>query len=81
MTEVKHMHLNAIIQVAKELEELAKSSVAKLRSGEQITHEQLKNGVYSRESVFEGETYLVTFDFKTRTADFNKVTADIRKAG
>ena len=56
--------------VAEELAELALSSVPKIRSGEKIKREWLKDGVYNRETTFEGKNFLAQFDFKTRTSNF-----------
>ena len=58
--------LTALFVVAKELAELAKSSTPKLRKGEFVKSEWLKDGIYFRETVFNGAIYQATFDFKQR---------------
>lgn len=59
-----------LIRVAEELAELAKNSIPKIRNGEKICREWLKDGVYCRESLFNGKTFLAQFDFKTCTSSF-----------
>ncbi len=60
--------LTALFAVAKELAELAKSSTPKLRDGELIRCEWLRDGIYCRETTFNSITYQATFDFKQRTS-------------
>ena len=60
--------LTALLTVAEELAELAKSSIPKLRDGELIRREWLRDGIYCRETTFNGTTYQATFDFKQRTS-------------
>lgn len=55
-----------LFRVAEELAELARSSLPKLRDGERIKREWLDNGIYHRETVFRGETFLARFDLKQR---------------
>ena len=55
-----------LISVAQELAELAKNSLMKIREGEKIKKEWYKNGIYYRESIFEGKVYQAQFDFRKR---------------
>lgn len=55
-----------LYSVAEELAELARSSVPEMRKGEYIQREWLEDGIYCRESIFQGETFLAQFDFRTR---------------
>ena len=55
-----------LLRIAEEIAELARSSVPKLRDGEQIKREWLDNGVYYRETVFCGEKFLARFNLKQR---------------
>ena len=65
--------LTALFTVAKELAELAKSSMPELREGELIKREWLTDGIYYRETVFDGKTYQATFDFRQRVSRINAV--------
>lgn len=56
-----------LIAVAKELAEQAKSSLPVLQEGEQILREWYEKGVYSRETLLNGETFLSQYDFRQRT--------------
>lgn len=55
-----------LIAVAKELAAQAKSSLPELQEGEQILREWYKNGVYFRETLLNGETFLSQYDFRQR---------------
>lgn len=55
-----------LIAVSKELAKQAQDSLPELLDGEQIQREWLKNGVYSRETLFNGETFLSQYDFRQR---------------
>jgi len=62
MTEIAAV----LLAVANELAEQAKNSLPKIQKGEQIFREWLENGIYSRETVFNGETFLSQYDFRQR---------------
>lgn len=51
--------------VANELAQTAKSSLPKLREGETVKREWLRDGVYYRESVLDGQTYTGQYDFRS----------------
>ena len=42
----------------------------KLREGEEIQKEWYENGVYYRETSFDGKTYLSQYDFRQNKASF-----------
>lgn len=56
-----------LLAVAKELAAQARDSLPELLDGEQIQREWYESGVYSRETVLNGETFLSQYDFKQRT--------------
>jgi len=56
----------AFFTVAKELAELAKSSMPEIRKGETIKREWLQDGVYYRETVYDGKIHQARFDFRQR---------------
>lgn len=58
----------SLLAVAKELAQQAKDSLPNIREGEQIRREWYKNGVYFRETLFDGEIYLSQYDFRRRAA-------------
>ena len=60
--------LNTFYAVARELAALAKASVPKLREGESVKTEWLKDGAYYRETIFNGQIYRAAFDFIRRTS-------------
>jgi len=62
MTEVSAV----LLAVATELAEQAKNGLSEIREGERIRREWLENGVYSRETVLNGETFLGQYDFRQR---------------
>lgn len=62
MTEVSAV----LLAVATELAEQAKNSLPEIQEGEQIRREWLENGIYSRETVLNGETFLSQYDFRQR---------------
>ena len=59
--------LTALFTVAEELAKLAKSSLPEIREGEVINREWLKDGIYCRETIFDGKVYKAQFDFRQRT--------------
>lgn len=58
--------LRILFSVAEELAELARSSVPAIRKDEQVQREWLEDGIYYRETLFKGQTFLSQFDFKRR---------------
>ena len=60
--------ITALLTVAQELDDLAKSSMPKMREGEIIKHEWFENGVYHRETTLGGNLYQAQFDFRQRKA-------------
>lgn len=67
--------LAALFEVAKELSELAKNSIPKLREGEVIKCEWLRDGIYCRETVFNGTAYQAKFDFKKRIGSISIINS------
>ena len=57
---------SVLLSVAAELTALAKSKMPEIREGEVIEREWLENGIYFRESVFNGETIREHYDFGQR---------------
>lgn len=53
-----------LFAVAKELAQTAKDSLPELRDGERIQREWFADGVYYRETVFDGEIYTSHYDFR-----------------
>ena len=49
--------ITALLTVAQELDDLAKSSMPKMREGELIKREWLTDGTYYRETLFNGKIY------------------------
>lgn len=62
-----------LIAVSKELAKQAQDSMPELLDGEQVRQEWLRNGIYCRETLFNGETFLSQYDFRQRT--FRRVAA------
>lgn len=58
----------SLLAVAKELAQQAVDSLPAIREGEQIQKEWYRNGVYFRETLFNGEIYLSQYDFRRRSA-------------
>lgn len=55
-----------LLAVASELSAMAKGSLPKMREGETVRREWLKDGVYFRESVIGGEVCQAQYDFRQR---------------
>lgn len=55
-----------LLAVATELANEAKASLPKLRDGEIVQREWYENGVYYRETVFDGELFRGQYDFRKR---------------
>lgn len=70
-----------LFAVAKELAQTAKDSLPELRDGERIQREWFADGVYYRETVFDGEIYTSQYDFRQResAAHGEEVTAKKRR--
>ena len=56
--------------IAEELAKKAMDSLPKIREGEEIQKEWYENGVYYRETSFDGKTYLSQYDFRQNKASF-----------
>ena len=55
-----------LLSIAKKLAQTAKNSLPKLRDGEQVLREWYADGVYYRETRFNGETFISQYDFQQR---------------
>lgn len=55
-----------LLAVATELAKEAKASLPELRNGETVQREWFENGIYYRETVFDGELFKSQYDFKQR---------------
>lgn len=55
-----------IFAVAKELAEVARSSLPELRFGEKVCREWYRDGIYYRETVFNNRTFVSQYDFGQR---------------
>lgn len=55
-----------LLAIAAELAKSAKESLPKLRDGERIQREWLADGIYYRETLFNGEVFRSQYDFKQR---------------
>ena len=56
-----------LFAVANGLAQTAKDSLPELRDGERIKREWFSDGVYYRETVFDGEIFTSQYDFRQRT--------------
>lgn len=65
--------LRSLFAVANELAKLARESLPKLRNTEMINHEWLSDGVYYRETAFNGRVYQASFNFKCRQVSLYQV--------
>lgn len=54
----------ALYAVAKELAQTAKDSLPELRDGERVLREWYTDGVYYRETAFNGETFISQYNFR-----------------
>lgn len=52
--------------VAEELAQQAKDSMPEMREGEVIRREWYKNGVYSRETVYQNAVFVSEYNFRQR---------------
>ena len=69
-----------LFAVANGLAQTAKDSLPELRDGERITREWFSDGVYYRETVFDGEIFTSQYDFRQReSAAHEEVTAKKRR--
>lgn len=55
-----------LLAVATELAKLAKSSLPEMRNGETIQREWFENGIYYRETIFDGKVFQNQYDFRKR---------------
>lgn len=55
-----------LLAVAAELAKSAKDSLPKLQEGERIQREWIVDGIYYRETLFNGEVFRSQYDFKQR---------------
>lgn len=62
----------SLLAIVNELAEQAKNSLPNIREGEQIRREWYKNGVYSRETLLDGEVFLSQYDFRSRSVTVKK---------
>lgn len=56
--------------IAEELVKKAMDGMPKLREGEEIQKEWYENGVYYRETSFDGKTCLSQYDFRQNKVSF-----------
>lgn len=67
----KYTTISAVFYaIAKELAQKAKDSMPELRESEKIEKEWYENGVYYRQTVLDGKTYLCQYDFKHNKISF-----------
>ncbi len=62
----------ALYAVAKELAQTAKDSLPELRDGERVLREWYTDGVYYRETAFNGETFISQYNFRQRESTSRK---------
>lgn len=62
-----------LIAIAKELAKQAQDNLPKLQEGEEVQREWLENGIYYRESLLNGVSYISQFDFKYRKSRIEAV--------
>lgn len=55
-----------LLSIATELANMAKASLPKLNDGEKVQREWLEDGIYCRETTFEGEIVRCQYDFRQR---------------
>ena len=55
-----------LFAVARELAKQAKDSLPELQDGEKIQREWLDSGIYYRETMLRGQTFISQYDFKQR---------------
>ena len=55
-----------LLSIATELANMAKASLPKLNDGEKVQREWLGDGIYCRETTFEGEIVRCQYDFRQR---------------
>lgn len=60
-----------LLAVAAELSDMAKSSLPDLRDGETVQNEWLRDGIYCRDTVFEGQHYRAVYDFRQRKSHYS----------
>lgn len=55
-----------LFAVATELAKEAQDALPKLRDGERVQREWLDNGIYYRETSYNGENFISQFNFRQR---------------
>ena len=55
-----------LFAVATELAKEAQDALPKLRDGESVRREWLEDGIYYRETSYNGENFISQFDFRQR---------------
>lgn len=55
-----------LLAVATELAKTAKSSMPEIRDGEKIRREWFENGIYFRETEYDGGIFQSQYDFRQR---------------
>lgn len=55
-----------LLKIADELAQMAKSAMPKFRDGEKLIKEWFSDGCYFRETVLDGKTTVIRFDFRKR---------------
>lgn len=66
-----------LFAVARELAKQAKDSLPELQDGEKIQREWLDSGIYYRETMLRGETFISQYDFKQRKSRQIAVKMDV----
>ena len=57
---------SVLLAIAKELSELARTSLPKLRKGEQVQREWFENATLYRETMLDGQRIIAQFSFPQR---------------
>lgn len=70
----------ALYAVAKELAQTAKDSLPELRDGERVLREWYTDGVYYRETQFDGEKLTCQYDFRQRKKETENTKKRKRKS-
>lgn len=65
-----------LFAVATELAEEAKAALPTLRDGESVRREWLANGIFYRETSYDGKKFISQFDFRQRKSRQTAVGGD-----
>lgn len=65
-----------LFAVATELAQTAKEAMPELRDGEAVHREWLENGIYYRETSYNGRNFVSQFDFRQRKSRRTAVGGD-----